>query len=266
MKKITSLLLLCLLASCNVVTTYYQIYETKSETVKASGNAIVFEDNNCKISYNLWSESGNAGFNFHNKTSEVIYLQLDESFYVINDKAYDYYQNRIFINSSNTASKTTKTTGFSQLGWLALSGYNSTTLATNSTSGVEVIEVKSIAVPPKTSKTISEFNINQTVIRDCDLLRFPSSKQTSTKTFSEQSTPIRFYNSITYKLGDKVNKVKNDFYVSQITNIASKDAVKLEKNAFCNQKNGGETSVFKDSSPAKFYVTYTKTQADTWKY
>lgn len=266
MKKITSLLLLCLLASCNAVTTYYQIYETKSETVKLSGNAIVFEDNNCRISYNLWSESGNAGFSFYNKTNDVIYLQLDESFYVINDKAFDYYQNRIFINTSNTASKTTKTTGFSQLGWLALSGYNSTTLATNSTSGVEIIEAKIIAIPSKTSKTISEFNINETVFRDCDLLRFPSSKQNSNKTFSEQSTPIRFYNTITYKLADKVNKVKNDFYVSGITNIASKDAFKQEKNAFCNQKNGNTISVFKDSAPAKFYVTYTKNQADTWKY
>ncbi|MBF6642155.1 hypothetical protein IVB69_11740 [Flavobacterium sp. J49] len=266
MKKITSLLLLCLLVSCNAVIPYYQIYETKSETVKPSGNAIVFEDNNCKISYNLWSESGNAGFTFYNKTSEVIYLQLEESFYVINDRAYDYYQNRIFSNSSDTASKTTKTTGFTQWGWLSLSGYTSNTLATNSTSGVEVIEAKVIAVPSKTSKTVSEFKINETLFRDCDLLRFPSSKQTSTKTFSEQSTPIRFYNTITYKLGDKLNKVKNDFYVSQITNIASKDALKLEKNAFCNQKNGGTVSVFKESAPAKFYVSYTKTQADTWKY
>lgn len=266
MKKITSLLLLCLLASCNAVTTYYQIYETKSETVKPLGNAIVFEDVNCKISYNLWADYGNAGFTFYNKTNEVIYLLLDESFYVVNDKAYDYYQNRVFINSSNSVSKTTKTTGFSQLGWLSLSAYTSNTLATNSTSGVEVVEAKIMAVPPKTSKTVSEFNINQTLFRDCDMLRFPSSKQTSTKMFSEQSSPIRFYNTIAYKLGDKVNKVKNDFYVSGITNIASKDALKQEKNAFCNQKNGGVVSIFKDSAPAKFYITYTKTQVDTWKY
>lgn len=266
MKKITLLSLLLLLASCNVVTSYYQIYETKSETVKLSGSTIAFDDNNCKISYNLWAENGNAGFTFYNKTNEVIYLQMEESFYVINDKAYDYYQNRTFINSSYTASKTTKTTGFTQWGWLSLSSYNSTSLATNSSSGLEIAEPKVIAIPPKTAKSISEFNINETVFRDCDLLRFPSSKETSTKTYSEQTSPIRFYNAITYKIGDKVTKVKNDFYVSGITNVPSKDAFKQEKHAFCNQKGGGTYSVFKDSSPAKFYVRYTKTSLDAWKY
>lgn len=267
MKKITLFVLLCFLTSCKTTSTYYyQVYKTKSETVKPSGNTIVFEDNNCKISYNLWAENGNAGFTFYNKTNEVIYLLLDESFYIINGSAYDYYQNRIFTNSNNTATKTSKTTGFSQLGWLSLSSYTSNTVATNSTSGVQIVEAKVVAIPSKSSKKVSEFNINQTIIRDCDLLRFPTSKQTSNKGFSEDSSPLKFYNIITYKLGDKTNKVKNDFYVSEITNIADKDAFRQEKNTFCDQKGGGVTNVFINSAPDKFYLTYTKTQADTWKY
>lgn len=267
MRKITSLLLLSLLVSCKTVGTYYyQVYKTKSEAVKSADNAMVFEDANCKISYNLWAENGNAGFSFYNKTNEVVYLQLDESFYVLNGKAFDYYQNRIFSNSSNTALKTTKTSGFSQIGWLALSAYTSNTLSTNSTSGIEVVEAKIIAIPPKTSKTVSEFNINQTLIRDCDLLRYPTSKQTSSKPYTEANSPFRFYNLISYKIGDKKSTVKNDFYVSEIMNIADKDAYRQEKNTFCNQKGGSLLNVFKESGPDKFYISYTKGVNDIWKY
>lgn len=267
MKKITTLVLLCFLASCNTVSTYYQVYKTKSETVKPTGNSIAFDDSNCRVTYNLWSENGNPGFTFYNKTNEVIYIQLDESFYVINDKAYDYYQNRIYTNSSNSALVTTKSSGFSAFGKLSLlSSYASNTIASNSSNGVETIEAKVVAIPPKTNKNISEFNVNKTIIRDCDLLRFPTSKQTSSKAFSEDTSPLRFYNIITYKLGDKINKVKNDFYVSEVTNIAENDAFKEEKNAFCNQKGGGITNVFMYSGPDKFYLTYTKKQTDTWKY
>lgn len=266
MKKITPLLLLMLLASCNTVKTYYQVYKTQSQTVKSEGNTIAFEDANCKINYNLWAESGNAGFTFYNKTTEVIYLQLDQSFYVINDRAYDYYQNRIFINTDHLATKTSNTVGFSQLGWLSLASYSTNTLSSNKTSGVETIEAKVVAIPPKTSKTISEFQINQTLFRDCDLLRFPTSRQTSTKSFTEQASPIRFYNTIAYKIGDKTNKVNNDFYVSEITNIGSKEAFSQERETFCDQKGGGIQNVFKTAAPDKFYVTYTKTQLDTWKY
>ena len=266
MKKITTLLLLCLFVSCNTVSTYYQVYKTKSETVKPTGNSIVFEDANCKISYNLWANAGNAGFNFFNKTNETIYLLLDESFYVINDNAYDYYQNRIFSNSTNSTLVTTKTSGLSSFGRLSFSSYNSNSVASNSTKGVQTIEPKVVAIPSKTTKTVSEFTINQTLFRDCDLLRFPTSKQTSSKSFSEQTSPIRFYNTITYKIGDKINKVKNDFYVSEISNISEKDIFTNQKNEFCNQKGGGTINVFKDNTPDKFYITYTKTQNDSWKY
>lgn len=259
-------MLLLFLTSCNSVKTYYQVYKTKSETVVNDGNNTFFEDNNCKIVYNLWAENGNAGFSFYNKTTETIYLQLDQSFYVINDRAYDYYQNRIFIDTKQQATKTSNSVGFSQAGWLSFSSYTTNTLLNNSTKGIESIEARIIAIPPKTSKTISEFQINQTIFRDCDLLRFPTSKQKSIKTFSEESSPIHFYNTITYKIGEKINKVNNDFYVSEITNIASKDAFSHEKNKFCDQKGGEIIKIFKESGTDKFYIIYTKTNQDYWKY
>lgn len=267
MKKIILLLSMSLMMSCNTVSTYYQVFKTNSKTVQLKdNNALVFEDSSCKISYNLWGKYGNAGFSFYNKTNETIYLLLDDSFYVINGNAYDYFQNRIFSNSSNASS--TATSSSSQTLWskITLTNFASNTVTANNTSGVEIIEQKTIAIPANTSKTISEFDINQTTFRDCDLIRYPSSKQISSKSFTEENTPIKFYNSITYKQGDKISKVKNDFYVSNITNIAEKDILKYEKNDFCNQKNISRYKVFKESTPDKFYTTYIKSQTDNWKY
>lgn len=266
MKKLFLLLSFVLLCSCNTVKTYYQVYKTESKTVIPNGNSIAFEDANCIISYNLWAENGNAGFSFYNKTDEVAYLLLDQSFYVINGNAYDYYQNRVFISSSNSTTVTSKSSGVTLLGRLSFNSISSNTVALNHSNGVETHEAKVIAIPPKSTKTVSEFNINQTIFRDCDLLRFPTTKEDSNKSFNQENSPLKFYNSISYKIGEKVNKVKNDFYVSNIKNIASKDAFKQEKNTFCNQKGGGTVSVFKDSAPNKFYLIYTKTQIDTWKY
>jgi hypothetical protein len=267
MKKLLFLLPLIILTSCNTVKNYYQVYKTDSETVKQnSANELSFEDTNCKITYNLWSNFGNAGFSFYNKTNETIYLQLDESFYVINGYAYDYFQNRTFISSSNSASSTTNSSSATLWSKLTISSYASNTIVSNNSSGIETQEPKTIAIPPKTSKAISEFDINQKLFRDCDLLRFPSKTQNATKAFSKETTPINFYNSITYKVGDKTLKLKNDFYVSSITNYSEKAILKIEKKTFCNQKNGGITKVFIESTPDKFYIKYVKAQTDTWKY
>ena len=255
------------MTSCNTVKNYYQVYKTDSETVKQNAtNELSFEDANCKITYNLWSNHGNAGFSFYNKTNETIYLQLDDSFYVINGYAYDYFQNRTYINSSNSASSITSSSSATLWSKLTITNFASKTIVSNQSNGTETQESRTIAIPAKTTKSISEFDINQKVFRDCDMLRFPSKNQNPTKSFTKESTPINFYNTITYKLGDKTQKIKNDFYVSSITNYNENAIVKVEKNSFCNQKNGGIINVFTQSASDKFYVKYIKGQTDNWKY
>lgn len=268
MKKITLLFLGILAMSCTTKN-YFQIYKTESSTVKnTSQNSIAFEDENCRIDYNLWENNGNAGFSFFNKTDQTIYLLLDESFYVINGSAYDYYQNRVFVNSSSSASQASSSVSYGKIGYLLSTATATKSIVNNFSNGVETIESKVVAVPSKASKTISEFKINETVFRDCDMLRFPSKRETSKKSFSETSSPLKFYNSISYKIGEKEAKfnVKNDFYVSEITNLSQDKAMEVAKNEFCDQKGRTPVKVFKESSPKNFYIRYAKTQMDTWKY
>ena len=67
MRKVFLILFSILITSCSV-TNYYQVYKADSENGIIKNNNIVFEDQNCKVSYNLWSEGGNVGFEIYNKS------------------------------------------------------------------------------------------------------------------------------------------------------------------------------------------------------
>ena len=88
-----------MLTACSP-TIYYQLYQTKptSQDIKIYENKMVYEDDNCSIMYDFWEEYGNIGFMIYNKSSENLYLHLDQCFYINNGYAYDYYQNRIYNN------------------------------------------------------------------------------------------------------------------------------------------------------------------------
>src|SRR5690625_7764154 len=72
---------------------YYQIYKTKPisrETNTDGNNPLVYEDENCTISYDFWNHGGNLSFEFPNKTDKTIQLHRDNSFFRKNGIAYDY--------------------------------------------------------------------------------------------------------------------------------------------------------------------------------
>lgn len=95
-------LITILLTSC-VTTSYFQVYKaTPSDKLVIKDNLIVYEDENCMISYNLWAEGGRIGFQFFNKTDKNIYLNMKESFFIVNGFSYNYYKNRVFTNSTSS--------------------------------------------------------------------------------------------------------------------------------------------------------------------
>ncbi len=254
--------------SCKGVS-YYQVYKTKSSTITSTGDKTMhYEDSQCRIDYNLWADKGDAGFTFYNKTEETIYIALDESFYVLNGMAYDYYQNRSFTNAQSTVAQTARTTGIAQLGWLSLYNTASKTTTSGSSNSTTVAEAKIISIPSKTAKRISEFDINRTLFRDCDLYLYPTSRQVTSKNFSGDNSPLQFYNIIAYKVGTRetLTKVRNEFYVSEITNYPEKDITKMIRSEFCNEKSPRASLVFTEISPDKFYLHYIKPKDDNSKH
>ena len=288
MKHFFLFIMVCVALSSCAPTTYYQMYQTQPiSDISMRDHYMVFEDENCEVFYNFWKEYGEIGFVFHNKTSQNLYLHLDESFFVENDIAYDYYRNRIFTNSrsyitssqlsniygsSVTKSNASAYSNYYQIGSNGLGNaygnqttykngyvYGSTGTITNTTSNsVSVAEKQIICIPPETSKIITEFDITSSVYRSCDLYRNPRRKDSHSVSFNQDNTPLTFGNRIAYSIGDneELIRINNDFYVSKISNYSSFDITQLEYIEVCGKQTQNQVRVFKESGPNQFYIHY----------
>lgn len=237
--------LFCILGICLIITSctsslYYQMYQTKALTndITINDDAIVFEDDNCIISYDFWGENGDIGFDIYNKNSENLYLHLDECFFVKNGYAYDYYQNRIYSSSSTSV----------------LSASISYTSGSFSAA-----EKRIICIPPQSSKIVSEYTINEQPYKDCDIVFYPGKKDNNTLDFTKDNSPIVFGNKLAYSIGDSetIIRINNDFYVSKISNYPI-DLIMIEVPVeICGKKIPYKTErVFKNSGPTQFYIQY----------
>lgn len=237
MKRWMLFIIVCAMLSACAPTKYYQMYQTKP----TSGNSLAFEDDNCSIVYNFWEEYGDIGFLFTNKTSENIYLHLDECFFVKNGFAEDYFQNRVF---NGVASAPSKSINYQQRVLNVIAA---------------VSEKPVICIPAHASKIISEFKISTSLYESCDLKKYPGNKDANSLTFTEKTTPLTFGNRIAYSVGEseRIIRISNDFYVSKISNLTSKQAIDIVDEMICGEKTLRKTRVVKDSGPDKFYIIYT---------
>ena len=265
------------LTSC-VSTPFYQVYKvTPFEKLMTKENYMVYEDEYCKVSYNLWEEGGNIGFRFYNKTDKNIYLNLDESFFILNGISYNYYKNRVYTNATSSGVTTSRTatasksvTGINYWDLLQTNRIQATSnigLMTSTGYSIAYNEEKVICIPSKTSKIITEYNINESLFRDCDLFKFPTRKQIKTKSFSKSESPILFSNRIAYTVGQSDNLIKfeNEFYVTEITNYPESEMLESKYDEFCGEKSMTIAKYFKNVSPDKFYIKYAKGQ-NSWKH
>ena len=265
-----------LLSSC-ATPSFYQVYNVKSnqKTITKTDN-LVYEDENCKISYNLWADGGNIGFDIYNKTDNKIYVNLNESNFILNGFAYDYYRNRTFTSSESKSASVSRTS----TGSLAVTGINvynniqtnqvkSSSSANISSSvgyAVTIKEDSIICIPAKTTKRISEYSINNTLIRNCDLFKYPSTKKIKTKSYSVEKSPIVFSNPMTYESNGNKITVENKFFVSEITNYPSNKFFELKYEEYCGQKKmTKKIKFYKLYDTDRFYIEYKKGQ-DTWKH
>lgn len=271
------ILIVFVLSSC-ATPSYFQIYKAEvSNNLEKKSGEIVYEDENCKISYDLWAEGGDVGFQFFNKSDKNIYVNLEECFFVLNGVAYDYFQNRTYIRSVGSGSSLSSGILVSN----SIVGMNSSqnvqaNKVVRSNSGVATVssgfsvsysEDKIICIPSGTSKIIAEFAINQTLIRDCDLFKYPTRRQINTKYFSKSDSPLVFSNRITYSIGDSstYKTIENEFYISEVTNYPESEVFEMKYKEYCNQKSMVQSKSFKNRAADMFYIKYLKGQ-DVWKH
>ena len=263
-----------LMTSCATTSSFYQLYNVKPiEESITNTDELFFEDENCKISYNLWGNGGNIGFNFYNKTANNIYVKLSESYFILNGFAYDYFKNRTFTTSENKSASASN----SSTGSVAVTGINvynniqtnkvksssSTNISSSVGYAVSINEDSLICIPPNTTKRISEYSINNMLIRNCDLFKYPRRKEIKTKSYTAEQSPIVFSNRITYEINGNSKLVENEFFVSEITNYPESEFFEYRYDEYCGQKSASKTKYYKFYDIDKFYLKYIKGQ-DFW--
>ena len=229
---------------------------------------MVYENDDCKVIYNLWGEGGTIAFSFFNKTDKNIYINLDECFFISNGVSYDYFKNRTFTNSS--VIQTIKVIGKDGIPTGKKTKESSKTSTFTSGNSVSVKEKKVITIPAYTSKNISEYSIHTDLIRNCDLFRYPKKAQLNSIDYQNETSPIVFSNIISYstdKTSQDITSIKNEFYVGQITNYMAKDIISKTKGEYCGEvKIGNPKSIFTNQKPNRFYIKYNKAKGDSFKH
>lgn len=264
--------------SCEISSYYYQVYKvTPDDKVNYMGKKMVYEDDNCKVYYDLWGENGDMGFMFFNKTEQNIYLNMEQCFFLLNGIASNYYQNRVFTGSSSVGTNTNvgtsaskSVTGFNYLNLLQTNNVSVNTISgTSSSSGYSVsyLEEKVVCIPSKSSKFIKGYSINNTLLRDCSLLVYPTKNQIKTLSFEKPDSPLIFGNRLEYSIGKSGNPIKfeNEFYISEITNYPESEMYETRNDENCNEESWTTSKYFKENPADKFYVKYSSGQI-SWKH
>ncbi len=287
MKKLSQLIVLIVIVvfmySCIATTqNYYQFYKIKPiGNITVNQTALVYEDENCSVSFDFWGNKGNAGYWFYNKSeTQNIYINKKECFFIFNGVAYDYYKNRTMsaVSSNNTSSSVAlgNSQSLTSVMLSEMSGHSNTinygsifAYENNHSDikGISLLEQDIICVPPKSAKRISEYVINDVLYRDCNLFLKPSQNKITTSEFSQTNSPIVFSNRITYVVEGNNTPIKTEqsFYVSSITNYPRLYVTeKKEYKNLCedDKKAVGfynkETRQFKPEfvAPDLFFITY----------
>ena len=251
MKKLIFLNITFLLASCKLAT-FYQVYKTNAENGIIMNNQFVFEDENCSVNYNLWSEGGDVGFSVFNKTDHDISIDLTKSFFVLNGVAFEYYQHRTTSKSSSSISSIT--TYNNPYSWKStkVSGTNT------STSSTTISEKPELTIPSKTRVNVYEYQyhvINSRFVH-CDLLKYPTGNNVKSVSFDKSNSPFVFNNIITYKSNGNTSRIEHRFYVNEIANCSENMMFTKIDTSMCGRKLDFPLKVFKNPTPDKFYLKY----------
>lgn len=259
----------CGLSSCNRL--YYQVYDVHSNGLTQKDNALMYENGDIKVVYNLWDEDGDIGFIFQNNTYMDLFIDMNQTFFIRNGIAKDYFKDREYTTSHTTTFSegyTISQTGVSSSGYWPSRYYVPTTvssmskLARGTSKAVTMKERKFICIPAHSCKVIHEYKISPDLNVTCDKKQDYPHHIANIGTYSESNTPLRFRNRIAYSCtndGKGLQYIENDFYISGITNYSKKAAIKkVKEKVDCYSSGKEKRAYFKIGGPDKFYKVYVK--------
>ena len=251
------IIFLFVITSCSTTSNFYQVYTTENLNGKATNEYVQFEDSNCVIQYNLWSNNGNVGFKIKNKTNNDITIDISKTFFVINGLAYSYFKNRSQTTTNNTGVN---------LDYMTIPNGNnlflnySQGIFNSNSKSTTYYDNKEITIPPLTATIIEGYAISNSRYINCDLSKTPTSEKLKTVKFGESNSPFIFYNIITYSINNTKHRIENKFYVSEITNYPESMMFTKVYTSICGRKLTKPEIYFKNPDANKFYYFYRATR------
>lgn len=161
-------------------------------------------------------------------------------------------------NSSSAAARATGINIYNNIQTNEVGVRSSVSSVSSKGYSVSIKENSIVCIPAKTSKRISEYSINNKLLRDCDLLKYPKRKQVKTLSYSIEESPLVFSNLISYTIKGKKIDVENTFYIAGITNYPTSEFFVYVQDSFCGEKNYSKTKYYKFYNSNKFFIKYTK--------
>ena len=276
MKKNTLFKLVCViitsLFSVSCTQSFYQIYTMDSKDLKMQDNSLLFENADCQVSYNFWSDGGYVSFAFKNKTDRDIFINMNESFLVVNGNAHNYFEAKTYTYGSAFATSI----GYGESLGVSLSGKTgvwsnkyytaSAGVAASITSKsaimntVSIKEQEVVCIPANSFKTFSKFCLSPAIYQKCvKKVDYPSKKVSLAK-FDSENSPIMMNNRLTYGFkSDNMDKhIDNVFWLGEIENYSEKSAIERKSEKGCYDYLSKEIKVFKIGTPSQFYRHYQK--------
>ncbi|MCM1177124.1 MAG: hypothetical protein NC308_06835 [Clostridium sp.] len=218
---------------------YQQIATLSSDNVKLQDNGeFLYVHPDFSIIYDFWSESGNFSFLVSNNTDEDIYLNLEDSHFINNGYAYDYYQARTYSCRPVETVKDIPSGCLTRI------------------DRIEYAEQKIVCIPSHSSKSFGEFYVSSTPYRECGFIRDPSSKENAVKEYEAADSPRIIENRLAFKVSGTSVIVNNVFYVSEYRNIAVNESEETIKINTCSGKKYVKINRFGSSD--KFYISYSE--------
>ena len=223
----------------------YQVLSVKSPLMEKGSDEVTFENDKISVVYNFWSHTGDLRFFIENKTDKILYLDLNNSFFIKNGTANNYYEDRTTSYSSKVASEK-RADGVS--------------VASSSDKTVSVSNKRIVPVPPKSRREISYFDLQDDFFDFCNLKVYPSRNDTSQASFNRQNSPLTFENFMTYSFSEDMEEsqtFRNEFWVENIKTMKSNNFfVKTDKPEPCNPKESERVTVVPEKAPNKFFIEY----------
>lgn len=276
MKKNTLFKLVCVvitsLFSASCTQSFYQIYTMNSKDLKMQDNSLLFENADCQVSYNFWSDGGYVSFAFINKTDRDIFINMNESFLVVNGNAHNYFEAKTYTYGSAFAT----TIGYGESLGVSLSGKTgiwsnkhytaSAGVAARISSGSSIMnsvsrkEQEVVCIPANSFKTFSKFCLSPDIYQKCEEKVDYPSKKVSLAKFDSDNSPIMINNRLTYGFkSDNMDKhIDNVFWLGEIENYSEKSAVERKSEKGCYDFVSKEIKLFKIGKPSQFYRHYQK--------